>query len=218
MRWIVLFLALWASHGLTAVEVTANCLSDQPGVFSYYKLAITRAPEWCIVNNSPQESQCRYEYVLFGLWPQCERGFPTRCALGDYGLIDNMDERGLLNVYPSLGAIRQQWEYHGTCSGLSRSNYFGMAVRLYQSVQMPEIRPGQYTDNQLLHLIARENRGYLTEEMIELICDAQPKEPLARPDTLDEVHICFDRQGVPTPCLERAKSCPASGITVRATE
>lgn len=215
MRWIVIFLTLWATQGVTAVDVTANCLSDQPGVFSYYKLAITRSPEWCIVNNRPQDGQCRYEFVLHGLWPQCERNYPERCTVADYALLDEIDEKGLLNVFPTRGEIRDQWETHGACTGLSRSAYFGLSVRLYQSVHMPEIAPGQYTENQLFHLIVRENRGYLSDDMIELVCDAQADAPFAQGDTLDEVRVCFDRQGVPMGCLDRIRSCPDS-IRVRA--
>lgn len=217
IRWIVIFLTLWATEGLTGTEVNANCLSDQPGVFAYYKLAITRSPEWCIVNNRSRDTQCRYEFALHGLWPQCERDFPKRCVVADYSLLDEIDEQGLLNFFPSRKVIRDQWDIHGACSGLSRSAYFGLSVRLYQSVHMPKIDPGQYTENQLYHMILRENPGLLTNEMIELVCDAQMEEPLAQPDTLDEVRICFDRQGSPMVCLDRIKSCP-DAIRVRANE
>lgn len=209
--------ALWLPLEWAAAEDDRNCLHNQAGSFSYYKLALSRAPEWCIANARQQEAQCRYEFFLHGLWPQCERGYPERCKVADYELLDPIDERALLAVFTSRYAIQYQWDLYGSCTGLSRSAYFDLSLRLYHGIRMPDLPPGEYTEPQLLGLIAQKNQGLIAPEMIELVCDAGMDAPLARPNTLDEVLICFDRAGAPMPCLERSNSCLLnSPILIRA--
>src|SRR5262245_55531293 len=57
-----------------------------PGQFDYYTLSLSWSPTYCAGQRSPaDDAQCRprggkrYAFVLHGLWPQYERGYPEFC-------------------------------------------------------------------------------------------------------------------------------------------
>src|ERR1700690_2244045 len=56
-----------------------------PGVFDYYVLSLSWSPEFCAGPAGARDAaQCgegrQYAFVVHGLWPQYERGFPESCA------------------------------------------------------------------------------------------------------------------------------------------
>src|SRR5262245_55986891 len=58
---------------------------NKPGNFDFYVLALSWSPSFCEVSaekgRAPRE-QCGgrpYSFVVHGLWPQYERGFPEYC-------------------------------------------------------------------------------------------------------------------------------------------
>src|SRR5690606_775520 len=59
------------------------------GVFDYYSLVLSWSPTYCASAKSTEgEPQCRrdarpYAFVLHGLWPQYERGYPEYCSTRD---------------------------------------------------------------------------------------------------------------------------------------
>ena len=54
--------------------------------FDFYVLALSWSPGYCASEGSnADENQCnsprRYEFVVHGLWPQFEKGFPSDCIV-----------------------------------------------------------------------------------------------------------------------------------------
>lgn len=53
----------------------------RPGEFDYYALALSWSPEHCAIKPADRE-QCSRQlgFVLHGLWPQYQRGYPGNCT------------------------------------------------------------------------------------------------------------------------------------------
>ncbi|EEX90586.1 ribonuclease T2 [Brucella ceti M644/93/1] len=99
----------------------------RPGDFDFYVLSLSWSPSYC-ASQGPRanQQQCGvrrpFGFVVHGLWPQNERGYPANCQ------VDNMRSRGsyvprriissLSDIIPSAGLIAHQWRKHGSCSGL----------------------------------------------------------------------------------------------------
>ena len=64
-----------------------------------------------------------YSFVVHGLWPQYERGFPEYCQRPSPRLDRNI-MTSMLDLMPAPGLIFNEWDKHGTCSGLGARAYF----------------------------------------------------------------------------------------------
>ncbi len=113
--------------------------SSQP--FDFYVLALSWSPSYCEAEGEDaNRQQCRskrpYAFVVHGLWPQFERGFPRECETG----ADDVDQalmRSLYDLMPSASLIRHEWRTHGVCSGLSQDAYFDLLRRAREKVAVP---------------------------------------------------------------------------------
>jgi ribonuclease T2 len=76
-----------------------------------------------------------YDFVLHGLWPQFEQGWPQDCSTDpiERSLVDSM-----LDIMPSPGLVRHEWSKHGTCSGLEPEKYFESARNAFRSINIPD--------------------------------------------------------------------------------
>jgi len=60
---------------------------NQPGQFDFYVLALSWSPSFCEAageRGTPPQQQCAarpYSFVVHGLWPQYEKGFPEFCQV-----------------------------------------------------------------------------------------------------------------------------------------
>ena len=57
---------------------------EKAGEFDYYVLSLSWSPNWCAYEGDARDSdQCdarhNHGWILHGLWPQYERGFPDYC-------------------------------------------------------------------------------------------------------------------------------------------
>src|SRR6202163_2814266 len=58
---------------------------NEPGQFDFYVLSLSWSPSFCEASGergTPPQQQCGarpYSFVVHGLWPQYERGFPEFC-------------------------------------------------------------------------------------------------------------------------------------------
>ena len=83
-----------------------------PGQFDYYVLALSWSPNYCEVQGERRGSrQCdpgrNLGFVVHGLWPQYERGFPSNCGTDRFIPRAALDEaRG---VFPDEGLARHEW-------------------------------------------------------------------------------------------------------------
>src|SRR5580704_5239303 len=63
---------------------------NEPGKFDYYRLVLSWSPSFCAetaernpyrAGRNPQCGPRPYSFVVHGLWPQYERGFPEFCQV-----------------------------------------------------------------------------------------------------------------------------------------
>jgi ribonuclease T2 len=179
---------------------SAQGYGSQPGRFDFYVLALSWSPGFCALEGDRKgRSQCEtgagLGFVVHGLWPQYERGFPSECGAERNPTSMAMNEAR--DVFPDPGLARHQWRKHGTCSGLSPTDYFRAVRQAREQVTIPEklIRPTTDLTAQPIVIeraFAEVNPG-LRPDMMSVSC---------RRGVLQEVRICFDRT------LRGFRTCP----------
>src|SRR5882724_8744049 len=116
---------------------------NQPGRFDFYVLSLSWSPSFCKESEErgrPSNEQCRgrpYSFVVHGLWPQYERGFPRDCQVPAPRL-DRELTTSMLDLMPAPGLIYHEWDQHGTCSGLEAQAYFDLIRKARETVKIPE--------------------------------------------------------------------------------
>ncbi|MFY9629603.1 MAG: ribonuclease T2 [Methylocystis sp.] len=109
------------------------------GEFDFYVLALSWSPGFCELSGGGR-SQCepgaRLGFVVHGLWPQYEHGFPSNC--GGSPTVSRMALDRAKGVYPDDGLARYEWRKHGTCTGLSPGDYFDSVARAKSLVTIPQ--------------------------------------------------------------------------------
>lgn len=109
--------------------------------FDFYVLALSWSPSYCEAEGEDaNRQQCGakrpYAFVVHGLWPQFEYGFPRDCGT-DSDDVDQALTRSLYDLMPSAGLIRHEWRTHGACSGLSQDAYFDLLRRAREKIVVP---------------------------------------------------------------------------------
>jgi len=193
-----------------------------PGEFDYYLASLSWSKEWCVVNEKYEQQQCSgdYDFILHGLWPQFEKGYPSDCQSEKLSLSPEQESYLLKYITPSEYLLTHEWDKHGTCSGLSDSDYYTRAALMFTSIRIPDFLTDM-TENttiskdDLKALLWAENRHLgLEKQDFTLVCDADSGKLKAKPNTLDEIRVCFDKQGVPRACSNADDACPGT-IRVR---
>jgi ribonuclease T2 len=184
-----------------------------PGVFDYYVLSLSWSPEYCAVNGSNDPGQCadgrKFAFVVHGLWPQYERGYPQNCAAG--GTVSDAIIRRMLPLMPSPKLIEHEWRTHGTCSGLNQDVYFDLVRRAYSQVSIPadfkapikniEVSPSQVKDE-----FVRANAS-ISADAFRVLC---------RGRFLSEVRVCLSRDLKGRACSADVRdACAADEIIMR---
>lgn len=185
---------------LAGLALAATCLADPafaqrgggtPGEFDFYVLALSWSPNFCETQGEERgSSQCdagrKLGFVVHGLWPQYDRGFPSNCGT------DRFVPRAALSeaegVFPDLGLARYQWRQHGTCSGLSPSEFFRAVRTARDKVAIPDAmvgrdRDGETTPAAIERAFTAANPG-LRADMMSVQC---------RRGALQEVRVCLTR-------------------------
>ncbi len=168
---------------------------NQPGQFDYYVLALSWSPSFCEAAGersegrapSPQCDSRPYSFVVHGLWPQYETGFPEFCQQPSPRLDRNIVS-SMLDLMPAPRLIFNQWDKHGTCSGLNPRAYFETVRKTRALVKIPDayIEPAAaltVTPDQVEEAFIKANPG-LKAESIAVTCNG-PR--------LSEVRICFSK-------------------------
>ena len=125
---------------IAASQAFAQQRSAQ-GDFDFYVLALSWSPSYCAAEgDDANPQQCAagrpYAFVVHGLWPQFERGYPSDCRVGERD-VERETMRGVFDLMPSAGLIRHQWRKHGSCSGLSQRDYFGLLRSAREKIRVP---------------------------------------------------------------------------------
>jgi ribonuclease T2 len=110
--------------------------------FDFYVLSLSWSPSYCEAEGEDaNRQQCAagrpYAFVVHGLWPQFDRGYPENCPT-DQQDVSNDTLRSLYDLMPSAGLIRHQWRKHGSCSGLSQRDYFEVLRAARETVSIPQ--------------------------------------------------------------------------------
>lgn len=170
----------------------------QSGSFDYYVLALSWSPQFCGSRKfSPRDPQCgdgqRFGFIVHGLWPQYEKGYPESCATS-FQLAPQTVAK-VLPIMPSPKLIEHEWQKHGTCSGLSSEQYFAQVETVFAGLVIPEpyLQPSAPVVTSLAELKQRfaEANPRLTEASITAQCSGA---------SLREVRICLRKDLSPMPC------------------
>ena len=185
---------------LALVVVSAGMVSAQdrrqnaPGEFDFYVLALSWSPSFCEAaaergNSRRSQAQCErpYSFVVHGLWPQYERGFPEYCQRPSPRLDRNI-MTSMLDLMPAPGLIFNEWDKHGTCSGLGARAYFESVRKARAAVKIPEEflqlpEPKTIAPGDLEAAFIKINPG-LSSSAISVTCSSR---------RLSEVRICLSK-------------------------
>jgi ribonuclease T2 len=191
--------AIILSASLASAQQAPAFRSGAPGAFDFYVLALSWSPGFCALEGErKRREQCEpgrdLGFVLHGLWPQYERGYPADCGYRPLPAGALQEANG---VFPDEGLARYEWRKHGACSGKSPAAYFRDARRARDQVRIPEefVRPSAPRALRAVEIeraFAAENPG-LRADMMAVVC---------RRGLLQEIRICFEKN------LRAFRRCP----------
>ena len=169
---------------------------NESGKFDFYVLTLSWSPSFCEASaergntSAAQREQCGdrpFSFVVHGLWPQYERGFPEFCQNPPPRLNRNIVS-SMLDLMPSPRLVFHEWDRHGTCSGLSPNAFFETVRRARAAVKIPEAyldvqKPLTVNPDEVEDAFVKANPG-MTRAGISVACDSR---------RLNEVRICMSR-------------------------
>jgi ribonuclease T2 len=192
---------------LLLVAGLAACPSGS-AAFDYWVLALSWSPEYCASKEARAGSrQCArpHEFIVHGLWPQYERGFPSSCDTRQR--VSEATADRLAPLVPDRGLVFHQWKKHGSCSGMDPDAYFATLERAGRGIRIPsqwlrtasQGRQWRYPDVEQAFIAANPR---LTAASIAVDC---------RSRYLREVRVCLDRELAPRPCgADVRDDCPGT--------
>jgi ribonuclease T2 len=189
------------SLGLLAVAGVSTAPAQDrrqnaPGEFDFYVLSLSWSPSFCEAasergnSGRSQAAQCGgrpFSFVVHGLWPQYERGFPEYCQRPPPRLDRNI-MTSMLDLMPAPGLIFSEWDKHGTCSGLNARAYFETIRKARAAVKIPAdflelSEPRTVAPAEIEAAFIKANPG-LSNSAVSVICDQR---------RLSEVRICLSK-------------------------
>lgn len=191
------------------------------GDFDYYALVLSWSPTHCSgPAGADDDMQCnrqdgkRYSFIVHGLWPQYQRGWPENCNRTGSSFIPEQLIDRTLDIMPSKKLIIHEYRKHGTCSGLSPFAYFEFLRKEFSEITIPDkynnpfesqfVAPGELV-NDFLGV-----NPDLKRDMLAVSCGGAG-------NRLKEIHICLTKSGQPTACggNENAqRMCKASAMFI----
>lgn len=193
---------------------------NEAGDFDYYALVLSWSPTHCASTQRDDDTQCnrrdgrRYNFVLHGLWPQFERGFPGDCDIGRRPFVPDRTIEDAMDVMPSRPLIIHEYRKHGTCSGLDPANYFDLGERLFRTITIPERYRNPFEEqtvapDDLLREFLAVNKQ-LKPDQIVVSCDGSR-------NRLKDIRVCLTPKGEPRSCgrnENQKRLCSAARIYV----
>jgi ribonuclease T2 len=187
--------------GALVAPAQAQRRGDLPGQFDFYVLALSWSPSYCeTAGRRADPAQCKggrpYAFVVHGLWPQHQRGYPEFCQREAPWIPDPL-LNSMLELMPSRQLIVHEWRKHGTCSGLGPEGYFALVRKARERITIPESfrRLDDYrmvTPTEVETAFLAANPG-LARDMIAVDCDRR---------YLREVRVCLSKDLAFHPCPE----------------
>lgn len=111
--------------------------------YDFLVLSLSWSPSYCEAEGADaNRQQCGagrdHAFVVHGLWPQFERGWPEFCDHPGPERVPDALVRQMLDIMPSAGLIGHQWRKHGSCTGMSQRAYFALVRAARERVAVPE--------------------------------------------------------------------------------
>ena len=184
---------------IAALASPARAEGDRAGDFDYYVLALSYSPNWCAqVGDARRDPQCAdgrgFTWVLHGLWPQYETGWPSYCRT-PHGDPNRSQTAAMADIMGSAGPAFYQWKKHGRCSGLPAADYFNTSRAAYDSIKLPPIFEQITRDLTLPASVVEdafiEANPALPRDAITITCKA---------DMIAEARICLTKDLQPRRC------------------
>lgn len=169
--------------------------------FDFYVLSLSWSPSYCAAEGAQAEpAQCAsgrpYAFVVHGLWPQNEKGYPEFCDPSPEWVPQDL-VNSMLDLMPSKRLIVHEWKKHGTCSGLSAADYFALVRKVRTKVEIPSayVNLGEWKKSSpgTVEAEFRKANPGLKADAIAVTCDSRH---------LREVRICMTRDLDFRPCPE----------------
>jgi ribonuclease T2 len=192
------------------VLIAQDGRQDVPGQFDFCVLSLSWSPSFCAsaaerARGRKPNAQCGvrpYSFVVHGLWPQYDKGFPEYCQLPAPRL-DHRIVTSMLDLMPARHLVFNEWDRHGTCSGQAPRAYFETVRKARAAVKIPPNyddlkEPLSVTAGSIADAFSRANPG-LPRGAIAIGCAHQ---------RLTEVRLCLSKDLKFRDCPEIVKrSC-----------
>ncbi len=181
------------------VAGSVHARGERSGQFDYYVLSLSWSANWCALEGDARRSpQCDAEHdhgwILHGLWPQFHRGYPSFCQTASRAPSPRMTA-DMADIMGTPGLAWHQWKKHGSCTGLSASDYYALSRRAYATVIRPAVfreldRAVKLPASVVEDAFLRDNKN-LTRDAITITC---------KQGHIQEARICLSRELDPVPC------------------
>jgi ribonuclease T2 len=219
-RWLLAVALLCA--GTAGARHHRQSGDAEPGVFDYYLLSLSWSPAYCLQSPGAEECQGprRYAFIVHGLWPQNERGWPENCGVrsgvrsGARSEVPDDVVRGIADLMPARGLVYHEWSAHGTCSGLEPADFFALVRRAYRGVAIPAplsqpAEAAEQSPDAIAQAFMRANPSWPAQSVV-VTCSNQGA------PRLREVHLCMDRKLSPRACSADAQrgACRAPQVII----
>ncbi len=186
-----------------------------PGDFDFYVLSLSWSPTYCATDSRPDPAECNrhFGFVVHGLWPEYENGYPSDCPSNMPRTVRQATVDALADIMPGAGLINHEWRTHGLCSGLNQEAYFATLRRALAAVTVPaslsEARRDRKTSPRAIEQAFIAANPRLSETGIAVTCTR---------GLLDEVRICLTRNLAfrHCPAIDR-RGCGVPDVTVPGT-
>jgi ribonuclease T2 len=133
----------------------AESLVEEP-LQQMYVYAYSWTPGFCYQQEYPgcmdPQSYWETNFTIHGLWPQyTDNGYPSFCTKEPFDPIipDQIGDTQMQQYWPNVQSDpnepeyddfwEHEWSKHGTCSGLTQTNYFENALALTNRIPTPTI-------------------------------------------------------------------------------
>lgn len=206
---------------ITSLAISNSAIAQNrgtPGKFDFYVLTLSWSPDYCAKNGQRDQQQCnsgkKLGFVLHGLWPQYQKGYPASCSTEKLTPAVKQKFPGL---YPSDKLYNHEWQKHGTCAGTTPQGYLALSKNLKDSVAIPAAynrppKPFRTTIQGLKSTFISAN-SELTANGIAPLCSDSGR-------FLKEVFFCYAKDGKAGICSEEIlkrsrKSCGQADFLVR---
>jgi len=183
--------------------------------YDFFVLSLSWSPTYCEVEGADaNRQQCGAEashgFVVHGLWPQNESGWPEFCDSSEPSRVSDATVRTMLDIMPSAGLIGHQWRKHGTCAGMNHEDYFAVTRAAFDAVSIPnELQSGDarrtVSPDAVVDAFISANPG-MEAGGLAVTCDGR---------LLSEVRICMSHDLTFRTCDDvAARSCRIGQATM----